>query len=147
MGVLESKPTLPPQDLAYLTRHTHCMVPIFVCIEKALCWLWQVTQVWRTVNEAEVRVLFERFRAVSASIQKDDTIEFNEFQAGTVSPLPWVQTYACCVGVTLTLSFSHSPYVLVALGRHDRVFTKRFFTIFDSDGNNEIDFRCSSSCC
>lgn len=84
MGMLESKPTLPPQDLAYLTRHTH-------------------------FNEAEVRVLFERFRAVSASIQKDDTIEFNEFQA--------------------------------ALGRHDRVFTKRFFTIFDSDGNNEIDFR------
>jgi hypothetical protein len=35
-------------------------------------------------------VLFERFRAVSASIQKDDTIEFNEFQAGTVPPLPWV---------------------------------------------------------
>ncbi len=89
-------------------------------------------------------MLFERFRAVSASIQKDDTIEFNEFQAGTVRHCPRGQTNSWCVGVTLTLSFS--PNVHVALGRHDRVFTKRFFTIFDSDGNNEIDFRCSSSC-
>jgi hypothetical protein len=66
----------------------------------------QVTPPW-TVNEAEVRVLFERFRAVSASIQKDDTIEFNEFQAGTVPPLPWWPDQLLW-WYTLTLSFSPS---------------------------------------
>jgi len=84
MGLFGSKPSLTAEDVAFLRRHTH-------------------------FSESEIRVLFERFRAVSASIQKDDTIELNEFQA--------------------------------ALGRHDRVFTKRFFSLFDEDGNNAIDFR------